>query len=232
MNRTTMNQGWSLALLATLAVTRQVVADAGVERPDAGTAIPQRPADTEVDVPSPEGSYTAAVRLNGVGCANGSARVQISPDGKVFGFDFDALGGALAASNTLFTRHCFIAISVHSEEPLSYALTSLHYGGIATLDEGVQLSADANAYTSGIPQRPSDHHRLLRDGPFDGAFEGGGETAPEMLVYTACSKDRIFYVNLRVLIRALQQGGQGSAQLGAGPAPAAARLGISWRKCP
>ena len=88
----------------------------------------------------PVGVQIVSVTARGTGCADGSARALVAPDGRTFSVFMDNYTATADPGFTLDRKTCTVNVNVASPPGWSFTLTSADYRGFIAADAGTQVS--------------------------------------------------------------------------------------------
>lgn len=128
--------------------------------------------------------------FGGAGCANGTARATLTPDGQAISILFDnfttAAGGYTGL--TVDQRYCDIAIPVRVPQGYSVAVFTIDYRGFAALPSGGRMRFSADYFFAGKNSRRYSKEFL---GPYNDNYTFTNELRADLDVWSACGAEVI-----------------------------------------
>ncbi|MGP3690665.1 DUF4360 domain-containing protein [Streptomyces sp. IBSNAI002] len=140
------------------------------------------------------------VTVNGSGCPEGTATVDVAPDNTAFTVTYSDylahIGPDSAATD--FRKNCQLSLRAHVPGGFTYAIIQADYRGYALLQPGANAVERAGYYFQGMPQTTQRSHRF--DGPYDDNWQATDRTEYSDLVWAPCGEKRNFNINTELRV--------------------------------
>ena len=137
--------------------------------------------------------------FGGNGCANGSARATVSPDGQAISILFDRFTGFAGGTSGLDTErvNCDIAIPVQVPQGYSVAVFTIDYRGYALVPQGGRLRFSADYFFAGRSSRRYSKDYL---GPINDNYIFSNELRADLDVWSACGASVILRTQANMVL--------------------------------
>ncbi|MGW4210321.1 DUF4360 domain-containing protein [Lentzea sp. NPDC004789] len=154
----------------------------------------------QTDVPPPGRVTIDVATVNGTGCPNGTAGVEVSPDNTTFHVIYSsyiALVG-VGAGPTDFRKNCQLNLRVNVPEGFTYGISEVDYRGFVQLAPGANSSLRSTYYFQGSPQTEYKSHKW--QGPVSDEWQA--TDVDWMIVYRPCGGSRNINLNTELRVNA------------------------------
>ncbi|MFC9435707.1 DUF4360 domain-containing protein [Nocardia sp. NPDC057030] len=162
-----------------------------------GAPIP----DQAIPVP-PDKVVIDVVTVNGSGCPQGTAAVEVLPDNTAFTVTssrYTARVG-VGARPYDFRKNCQLNLKVHVPQGFTYGIAQADYRGFAHLEQGATALEAARYYFQGDSSTDFADHTFK--GPLNDVWQATDKPEAGEIVYLPCGENRNFNINTQLRVYA------------------------------
>ncbi|HWS32135.1 MAG TPA: DUF4360 domain-containing protein [Actinoplanes sp.] len=137
--------------------------------------------------------------VNGSGCPEGSAVVQVSPDNTAFTVTYSEYTASVGPkANPLdFRKNCQLGLNIRVPSGFTFAIASADYRGYANLHSGARGQQIASYYFQGHSNTTRSTHNFK--GPIDDNWQRTDKVAIASTSFLPCGEQR--YLNINTELR-------------------------------
>ncbi|MFI6996640.1 DUF4360 domain-containing protein [Nocardia sp. NPDC050175] len=158
--------------------------------------------------PTPDGAVPPdkvvidVVTVNGSGCPQGTAAVEVLPDNTAFTVTtrrYTARVGVGARPHD-FRKNCQLNLKVNVPQGFTYGIAQADYRGFAHLEQGATALEAARYYFQGDSSTDFAYHNFK--GPLNDVWQTTDKPDIGSIVYLPCGEDRNFNINTELRVYA------------------------------
>jgi hypothetical protein len=173
--------------------------------------------------------------VNGSGCPDGTATVEVSPGNEAFTVTYSEFHPAWVGAGAKpvdFRKNCQVSLRVHAPEGFTYALAQADHGGFAHLKSGATAVQATSFYFQGSAETTSRSESF--SGPSSDYWQTSYRIGYGDLVWHTCDGSRDLNINTSVRVGPITSEPKSTSFIAVG-SPVSRRISaefhLAWKWC-
>jgi hypothetical protein len=171
------------------------------------------------------------VTVNGSGCRQGTAAVEVSPDNTWFKITYREyfVAAGKGSEPVEFRKNCQVNLRVNTPQGFSYGISRSDYKGFLYLTEGATARQQNNYYFQGSPDNDVRTHDFR--GPYRDNWHTTDETEFANIVYSPCGEQRNLNINTSLRVTSGQESATSFMTMDSSRGESETLYHFSWKTC-